>query len=337
MPTFSVCPFLLFYNVGTYSLLKHIDYLEKERNLAPNSILAYRKASSRLGIDEIDFDALPKLWSKLYDNLPDMTEDGVVTKEGLWGYVTIIRGPIWSLLKMMDIEPKGLEFHMLEEKIAKLKDIKGIPKGYTEAQIKLLLRESRFAGYRYGLFRLLIFLTYTGCRISAAAGIDPYKDFREIPEVPGVLAVRVTSKRHTYDAIIAKHAYEEILRWNPASSPTLSGHREGTMKSSFSDYNRALLEYVISSKSLGKDLSVDTSIFHSIRKFFSNKLTEDEVPFDDISLLLGQKPNSLAFKAYISAGGKTMEKITVRCAKAYARTSFMTWQAWDSTSLGAKK
>lgn len=312
-------------HVPLISVKEHIKYLRDKRGVKENTIREYVYSASKLGILELDTDRLPALWNKLAEMLPTRDPQTNQLSNKKYGYIYKMRILIESMLRLHNVAKDSYEYNVFIEQLDKLKHV---PVAYTEEQVRLLIKEAKFAGRNFGLYRLLVFMTYTGCRVTSCANVM-FSKMKTVDEVPNVYAVPVIGKGHAYDAIIAKHVVNELQSWNPARTDYISNWSGEVHKSCFADYNRSLLGHVIVSKGIQDKITVDTTIFHSIRKFFANKLAEDEVESDNISLLLGQIPNSLAWKAYITSQGKNMAKVTIRAAKAYARTSFMTTKYWE--------
>jgi integrase len=274
--------------VALLSLVKHIDYLESKGRLAKATINNYRYAAERLNIDIINTDKLSELWTSLSSQLPEPGSEGTPVKGRRFGYVFHVNGAIGSLLARHNITEKGSGYNSFREKLGKLRHV---PQGYTDDQLRLLLKASKRSGYNFGLYRLLVFLIYTGVRISSAANVK-FSDFKPVEGLNGVFAVRVVGTGRTYDAIISSNALEHMKSKNPKGSDLMSGYKPGIMKSSFSNYNRSLLARAIISKGISQEVSLNTSIFHSIRKAFAARLLEDGVESDMISLLLGQVPRT---------------------------------------------
>lgn len=310
--------------MAVLSITEHIDYLESKRRLAKTTIRNYRYAVKRLKIENIDTSALADTWNYLSSQLPEHAANGEVVKNGHYGYVLQVNGVIGSLLKFHEVKAKGAEFDMLRKK---LESMRHVPDAYTSDQLKILLSKTKWSGNNLGLYRLLVFLIYSGVRISSAAKVK-FSEMKPVDGVDGVYAVRVEAKGRQYDAIINKRAVEHMQFWNPSKSDLISGHRPETMKSSFSDYNRSRLAAAITSAEISEQVSVNTSIFNSIRKAYITRLEDDKIESDDMRLLLGLLPNTLAYKPRTTSGGNTGESITTRIAKAYANSSFMTWEAW---------
>lgn len=318
-----------------FSLKDHIKYLRDKRGVKENTLYNYVYAAKNLGITQVDTDDLPVLWARLTVMLPTRNPTTNELSNKNYGNVYKFRILVMSLLNLHNVPFESYEYNVL---VDQLRQLRHVPIAYNEKQIRLLLKESKlgFGGSVFGLYRLLLFLTYTGCRVASVANVS-VGSFETVDGVPGVYAVPVIGKGrgrygHPYSAIIAKHAVEEMQRWNPKESDFISNWNGEVNRSSFGNYHRSQLAHIIQSRGLEEQITVDTAIFHSIRKFFSNKLAEDEVESDNISLLLGQIPNSLAYKAYVTSEGRNMSKVTIRIAKAYARTSFMTTKYWEDVN-----
>ena len=292
----------------------YLTYLRNTRKLAPSTIANYEMAFTRLRIPKFSTNDLPRLWKYMFDYLPVYDpETNALVRPGYYGYVYLMTAFVKDALGTYDVKPIGVEYHTL---IDTLKTLKFKVDAYTLEQLKQLLAGAR-SRPKSGLYRLLIFMTYSGCRPGSCN--LKLSEFFEIKEVPNLLGVKTIGKRIPYTAIIPRHVFEHIQEHNFSKTDYLTDYRE-FMQSDFSHYNRTKLQEVMKSLNFEKG---KTDAFRSVRKFYANKLSTDEVPGENISLLLGHIPQkSNAFKYYI-------DERTVRAAKAYAQTSFMQWRAWN--------
>lgn len=301
----------------------HLEYLAKSRGLSQSTLDNYTYAKDRLGIQEIDTDNLSGLWTKLAELLPDVDAGTGRTLNGLpYGYLANFNGLVCGLLSLRNINYKSYEYNIFRERLGKLSAHS--PEAYTDEQLRLILKESR-TSKGFGLFRVLLFLTYSGCRISSAHGVK-FSEMKEVPNYPKVLSVPLIGKGHRYTGIISKKAVEVMRFHNFSDLDLISGHKD-TMKSSFAKYHRSLL--IASIKRAGIfDVTENTDATRSIRKWFTLRLANHGIDSDSISLLLGHVPQSLAFKVYATAKGTTMEKLTQRVADAYCRSSLVDLEMW---------
>jgi integrase len=331
--------------MGTQALAvsEYIDYIRANRQTLPITLSNYAYASRKLGIEAIETASLPELWKRLSDLLDTDTANrqynpepsNRLTKRPLYyGYVKQFYQFARDMLNHYAIEVKpSVELNVFLDKLASKKHI---PVGYNDAQVKLLLdaSQSMMGQKDWGLYRLLLLLLYSGIRISAASNVR-FTSFKPVDGVDDVLTFRVEgtgTKGHPYNAIISKHVVAEMQRYNPFQTDYITNHREGSNSTSFASYNRSQLAYTIIAKGLREKVSVNTSIFHSLRKTFMSKLARFSVEADNISLLAGQIPNTLAYKAYIQTPGKTDDDVTVRIARAYANSGMTKWKAWEVTA-----
>jgi len=306
------------------SLRSHVKHLQQEDRLSPKTIENYSSAIDRLNIDVVDTDRLSEFWDYLGSCLPEFDSEGVMVRGKPYSYVMHANALASSMLSLQGITAKGPGYDNFRARLGRY--TRHSPAPYTEEQVKLLLRESRMRR-GFGLYRLLIFLVYTGAKISYAQGVK-ISDFKEVPGYDKVLAVSMRARKHRYTAMISRKAAEQIQFYNLRDDDLISGH-DGTKKSSFTTYNRALLAYTITSAGISQQVTENRAITDSFRKFFAAKMFEDGIGSDDISLLMGQVPNTLAYKAHTAAGGRPVENVIHRLAAAYSKSSLATWEAWS--------
>ena len=302
----------------------HIEYLAKARGLAPTTLQNYRYAAGRLGIEFIDTAKLPDLWTRLDGMLPDVDPDTGKTLSGIpYGYFNHVVGLVCGLLSLRNMDYRSYEYNVFREKLGRL--ARHSPEAYTDDHLRLILKESR-SSKGFALFRLLIFLTYTGARISSAHGVK-FSDFKDVPGYADVLQVPLVGKGHRYTGIISRKAFDAMKFHNyDESNDNISGHSD-TMKSSFAAYNRSLLNSIIKRAGIF-EVTENTDATRSIRKWFTIALANAGTDSDSISLLLGQIPQSLAFKVYATAKGTTAERLTQRAADAYSKSPLVNLEMW---------
>lgn len=321
-------------------LRAYIRYLRAERGISEITAENYEDACKYLGIHSVDTSKLTDLWAHLANLLDEDTRNkqhnmskakNEPRRRQYYGFVRQFYGLTRDLMNhhVIDI-PKSAELKVLLEKLASKKHS---PNPYTDEQLAKILRASFWVGGDQGLYRLLILLIYSGIRISAAERVQ-FSHIRPVDGVDGVCSFRVSgigTKNHPYDAIIPKRAVEHMQLYNAHGSNYVKPHHGQLAKSSFSNYCRSRLGYAIISEGI-TEVTEGTSIFHSIRKTFISKLAESGVVSDNISLLLGEVPKSLAYKSYIKSPGFHSNNMTIRIAQAYAKSSLLTYEVWKERS-----
>jgi integrase len=301
------------------SLRSHLESLKKLGKISAKMIGNYASAIKRLDVDVVDTDDLQAFWTYLASRLPQYDANDTLVKGIPYSYIMHANALASSMLKWHGIESKGPGYGAFGARLGKLES-KGVG-AYTEKEIKLILDATK--GMGFGLYRLVIFLVYTGAKISSAEGAR-ISDFREVPGFDRVRAVPLIGKNgHPYVGIISKKAAKRIYDYDPHLTDSVSGYDE-RRKSNFSTYNRAQLAYRISQAGLFDKVTQNRNIMNSFRKFFAARLFEDGLASKDIELLMGHMPSGLAYKAD-AAGTK---KITERAAAAYSKSSLVEWEAW---------
>jgi integrase len=289
----------------------YIAYINKYKKPTPKTLKNYEEAQRYMEVDSVDSENTDAFLTTLLTR---------VNEGKSHAYAETLLRLCAATLKLNGL--KLARSRVYNELVGTIKGKKNVPKHYTDEQIKILLRATMNVSRGFNLTKLLILLFYSGIRISAGQGIR-WDSVIEVPESK-VVAFKVTSKAHTYYAFMPKHALEEMKMYNITESPYLVEYDPERTKSPFSTYYRSQLAAVIRKRGLQYDVTDGTTIFHSFRKAFLRRLAKDGVESDNISLLAGQIPNTLAYKVYIAEGKKdTPEELIPRLAKAYAKSSFM--------------
>jgi integrase len=304
--------------MAVLSVDEYIKYLRKVRRINDITEARYNEVVRRLDLHTIDTDRLTELWRDLGER---------IVKFNTYGDVRIFFDDVArGLLNHNGVTvATSKEYNELSDTIS-LRTKDGEREPYTDGQIQTLLKLTDRAGDDHALYRLILLLTYSGIRIASSSAVK-FSSMKLLPE--GVYVFPVTSKKHSYPAFISAKAYHRMQDTNVHTMDAITNHREDTHKSSYSNYLRSKLAYEIISAGAQTALGAKTSIFHSCRKYFATRLAEDGLNSDDISLLLGHIPNSLAYKVYIKSPGRKPEHLVTRLAKAYAQSSFMKLELWN--------
>jgi len=298
------------------SIRDYIKYKRKHGFINANTETRLNDAVDSLQIEQVNTDDINSIWLALRKRMED---------KNTYADVRLMRDNlVLPLLKRNGVAfVRGVEYSDLNDLLKqRVKQISKVP--YSDEQIKILLAAVDRAN-DYGLYRLIILLTYSGIRIQSASNVKVSK-MTLLPE--GVYAFVVTSKKHTYTAFLSPIAYNRIEQVSGGTMDYITNHRADTYKSSFSNYCRAKLAYAIISAGVQDSVTKGTSIMHSFRKNFASRIANDGLANEDVSLLLGHIPNTLAYKAYITMAGRKTEHIVSRSAKAYAKTSLMNLEVW---------
>lgn len=307
--------------MAVLSVDDYIKYLRESRRINDITEARYNEVVRRLDLHTIDTDTdkLNALWVDLR---------GRIISKGTYGDVRIFFDDVArGILNHNGVTvATSKAYNELNDTITnKSKD--GEREAYTDGQIKTLLKVTDRASDDHALYRLILLLTYSGIRIASSAMVR-YSSMKLQPE--GVYSFMVRSKKHTYPAFLPAHVVDRMERTNVHKMDTITNHRADTFKSSYSNYLRSKLAYEIISSGAQAELGEKTSIFHSCRKYFATRLAEDGIDGDDVSLLLGHIPNTLAYKVYIKKPGRKPEHMVTRLAKAYASSSFMKLELWNN-------
>lgn len=285
----------------------YLVYLREHKHPSPVTLDTYEQALRSINVPEIDSEKLPELYQYLLSVLP---ERGYVKVEL---YLAIASA--WLKRNGLHLF-KEINFYTLYDEIQKLK---GKREAYTEHDAISLFSAA------YGnneLIKLLILQLYSGLRIGACYPVR-YTDFQKV-EGHEVFSYPVTSKGVTYYAIIAPQAFATLNRLRLPNQELVVQH-DDEFGSPFDKRYRDMLSRAIRSAGLF-ELRKGKSIFHSMRKLYSQKILSSELnPTDYIyKVLMGHIPkNSTATKFYIVAGKKVPLDLIKRCATAYEKTELM--------------
>jgi site-specific recombinase XerD len=260
---------------------------------------------------------------------------------GQHSYTNQASAVIKSACKIHGTTLKGENYFLFENLLkAKHQSIAG----YSEEQVKVMMKATfHTPDLNFSLHKLIVLLTYTGARVSSVAGVK-LTEFKEVPLIKDVYYRMVTGKGkgngYPYPIFISKNTLDYLYQCCKEGHDELTSWST-TQKSSFSNYSRSMLIHKLrayrqltnddNEKKILDELSIGTAIFHSLRKYFSVRLANEEHMKNDsdtLSMLLGQKPNTLAYKVYVLSDGQKFENVLNRMAKAYAGSSFMNLELW---------
>jgi integrase len=260
-------------------------------------------------MNEIETDQIISIYKRLLEMLPTK---GYVRIEL---YLAILSA--WAKRNGVEHLTKDLNYYTLHDEIVKAK---GTREAYTDDDMSNL-----FAACRKNaeLQKLLILMTYSGLRIGACYPVH-YDDFSKV-DGHNVFTYEVTSKGTTYNAIMAPRAFEALQRFR-APGQTLVVQHDNGYSAPFANRYRDMFNTALRRDNLYK-LRQGKSIFHSIRKYYSQKLLGSELdPLSfDYKILMGHIPrNTMATKFYITTEGKKVPlDLLKRIAGAYEKTSLM--------------
>jgi integrase len=212
---------------------EHIAYLSRVKTLAPDTLRNYKNAIHYLQVPGVLIDNMSPVWQHLNVKLADKESRN-------YGWCYHMRDLLKGLLRIHGVLPTGPEYYEFNNTINKMKHS---PDAYTDEQLRLLLEITRFQDNN-NIHRLLIFLIYTGARLSSAKGIK-FSDFMEVG-VPGVLTVRVVGKgtlkgAKNYNAFISQKAFDYMQECKAEDDGELIVPFNPVLKSDFGHYARAKL------------------------------------------------------------------------------------------------
>jgi hypothetical protein len=290
-------------------LTEYVPYIREHKQPSLATIDNYTRALVAIDMNTVDTDKIPDVYKRLLELLPTKGYGRVEQ------YVAVLRA--WMRKNGHEL-PTELNYHKLMDTIAKMK---GHREAYSDDQMKDLFASTR---KNVELQKLLILMTYSGLRIGACYPIH-YDDLLEVPEHPEVMTYQVTSKGTTYHAIISKKAFGALNRFKQPGQ-TLVVQHDNDYSAPFANRYRDMFTTALRRDGL-YDLRKDTSIFHSVRKYYSNKLLASELnPTDyDYKILMGHIPkNTMATKYYITASGKKVPlDLIKRISTSYEKTDLV--------------
>lgn len=291
------------------NLSEYVPYICELKKPAQATIDNYTRALNAIDMNVVDTDKIPEIYKRLLELIPTKGYGRVEM------YIAVLRA--WVRKNGHEL-PTELNYHKLMDTIAKMK---GHREAYSDDEMGDLFASCR---KNQELQKLLILMTYSGLRIGACYPLK-YEDFMPVPDHSECLTYQVTSKGTTYHAIIAKNAYAALERFKAPGQSLVVQHDPG-YSAPFANRYRDMFTTALRRDGL-YDLRKDKSIFHSIRKFYSNKLLASDLePTDyDYKVLMGHIPhNTMATKYYITAEGKKVPlDLVKRIATAYEKTDLV--------------
>jgi len=316
------------------SIADTISLLAKSKRIKPSTEHDYRKACSYLDLLVVDLDNMPQMWRYLTTKLDNQR-----------GFCNLAYAVFKSLFQIHGYVPSGENYftfiNLLKDKSKTKRVI-----AYTDEQVKVMLKAAKSGfDYRYSTYKLLVVLLYTGARISSLSNVK-LSDFKRVPGFDNLYHVYVVGKGrgegYRYPIFLPQHVLTHLLdhceegnsditTWNPS------------LRSSFANYSRSVLVQKLKNhaqRTSDKEeletlsqLHTGTSILHSLRKWFSVKLSNDPALKTDLiaqSLLMGHKVNSTNYKTYTLSDGANFSGVLGRMAGAYSSSNFMNLRIWEN-------
>lgn len=300
-------------------ILRPIDYIpyikQYKPDTSPITIKNYNETLSAIGIDAFDTENMTETWQTLLnEKLPNC------------GYVHVQRFiaimSAWAK-RNQTVLAKDINYSKLHDSIV-LKTDAVNRVAYTDDELMLLFAGIKRDSTVYnGLYNLCLVLLYSGIRISAAEGIK-WDNVRKVENYP-VWTFKVDSKGTSYYAFISENVIQYI-RKTSLNCPTLVYHEAGSTTPFHQLYRQKLIR-AFRSKALF-EVREHTSVFHSFRKTFSQKLlTNPELDPKSYTyqIMMGHIPHdTTATKYYVTpTGQKEPLDLIRRCADAYSKSDLV--------------
>lgn len=283
---------------------QYIDHVEKNKNASPETIENYKNALKTCGLQSFDPEKTPDIWKLLLKQFEDGVSYGAVRN------ALILTKAVLKLHGLQYV--KNLDYNTLVAKLAKAGTI---PDAYNEDEIRQILQMCQKEDWN--LFRIAILCTYSGLRITACMG-PKYSDFQRIDPY-GVYVFVVKSKGKRYIAAISEYAYNLLVDTNFDKSEYVT-ERDPSWKDAPRRIYRTRFIYALKKNGLIHILK-GKSPFHSMRKFFAQKLGESALHAEDVKLLMGHAPTTIAWKHYIDEIDPKMYR---KVAQLYSETPLAT-------------
>jgi integrase len=298
---------------------QYIEYIRTAKQVSPITIENYQKAIKTCKIESFDPEKVGDLWKTLLAKLASGVSYGAIRTLFILTKAT---------LKLHGFDyVRNYDYNLL---VAKLRQAVGIPEAYSEDEMRRIFKAVQKEDL--ALLRACILCTYSGLRISAVEGLK-FADFKKV-EPQGVYAYTVTSKGRKYVAAISEYAYDLLRDTNfdrseyvcPYESEKGGGGDGGGSSGMvqlglFAKAYRTRFTYALEKNAM-HDVLKGKSPFHSMRKFFAQRLGESpELDSEDIKLLMGHAPKTIAWKHYID---QIDEGMYGKVAQLYWQTSLPT-------------
>jgi integrase len=304
-----------------YDLNGYINYLSVTGAEA-KTIRNYRHSVKACNIKEVDTDNLSGVWKSLVDKL----DAGVAPSA-----VSIMFALIKAALRAKNV-PRSTVFPWFEDSNynlldEKLKKKRHVPEAFTESEVRKLLKAAWSQSLSEGLslYRLCILMVYSGLHVSSAKGVK-FSYFKLI-ESAGTYVYPVHSKGRFYHAAISAKALE-YLKSSNHKEYDLVVYQKPYAKTKFDVNFRINMSRAIRDKGL-QHMMKNKNVFESMRKFAILQMSAAGLPDEDVRLLIGLKPKSMAYKYWVNAKGEKLPlELEKRAAEAYARTPLNRMELW---------
>lgn len=287
--------------IGYLKYEKYIEFIKVNKNASADTIANYQNAMKTCQMEGFDPVNILAVWKALLDKLNSGTSYGAVRN------MLIVTKAILNLHGIP--YPKDYNYHEL---VAKLAKAGSIPGAYNEEQLRQIFKVCQKEDWN--LFRLSVIGTYSGVRIG---GTKPLKftDFTLVDPFD-VYVYTVTSKQRTYVAAISGYAYRLLADTNFNKSEYVIERDPG-----WKDYENNYRARFILQKNALLQVLEGKQPFNGMRKFFLQQLANCGLHDEDIGLLKGVVPKSIAWKRYINS---TDGGLYPRIARLYSETPLMT-------------
>ncbi|MGH9993565.1 MAG: hypothetical protein ACREAZ_13215 [Nitrososphaera sp.] len=299
----------------TYNLKYYVDYLSAT-GANPKTIRNYVHSMKTCNIREIDEDHLSDIWKLLAEKF-----DAGVSPSAISIMVSLIK------VSLRYYNAPWFEDSSHNLLVEKLKKKRQVAEPYTESEIRELLKAAwkKSLSQRLNLYKLCIMLAYSGLHVSAAERVK-YNDFKLI-EPPGVYVYRVYSKGRFYHAAISKKAVEYLQSGDHVKHDRVV-YQKYQARTKFDINFRVNMARAIRDRGL-QHIMKNKNVFESMRKFAIMQMSAAGLPDEDVRLLIGLKPKSIAYKYWVSAKGEKLPlELEKRAAEAYAKTPLNNLELW---------
>lgn len=300
----------MIYDLGIY-----INYLSAT-GASPKTIRNYRDSIKICNIRELDKDNLSAVWKVLVEEF-----DAGVSPSA----ISIMFSLIKVTLRYYHVPWfEDSNYNLLVEKLKKKRQV---PEPYTESEIRQLLKAAwrQSLSQRLNLYKLCIMLVYSGLHVSAAEPVK-YNDFKLI-EPAGTYVYPAYSKGRNYHAVISEKALEYLESGDHAEHDRVV-YQKYQAKTKFDINFRINMARAIRDSGL-QHIMKNKNVFESMRKFTIRQFSAAGLPDEDVRLLIGLKPRSMAYKYWVDAKGEKLPlELEKRAAEAYAKTRLNTIELW---------
>jgi len=274
------------------NLSEYVTYLRAHKSPSVKTLQRYEDTLKVININQVDSDKLPELYKSLLKILPDKGYSYVNT------YLAIMSA--WLHKNGLKHYDKEINYYTLQDEIKKLV---GSRDSYSDEELNLLFASAHGRGHSE-LKKLMVLMLYSGLRVGGCYPLK-YDDVSKVSNYD-LYTYLVFSKGVRYYAIISGNAWRYLLANRKVGQKLIVQH-DDSYTTSFDKLYRDELNRCILRNSL-HSLRKDKSIFHSIRKSFSQKLLSVK-GVDPRSYyykaLMGHVPHdTTATKYYVTPDGK---------------------------------